>query len=125
MIINVSVCAMINSLDVYGHLLSTKWALEILTLLHHKPQRRMVISKMVVGTSERGRASSRCNYYLKRLLKIGLVEKQRSVHTTEYIVGCYAITEQGEKIYQMALKCGAEINLLDSKKNLTSKVMIK
>ena len=108
----------------YGHLLGSKYALDILMLLHSNPYKRCDIAKLICGSSKRGRESSRCNFYLKRLLNAGLIQKQKSIHDqTIDIVGGYSITEQGKEIYQIALKCANEIVLLKDKKNLTHKVL--
>ena len=117
MMIVVGVHVMMNDLEFYGHLLGSSYALDIITLLHHKPARRIDVAKMLGATNKK--QINRIGYYLRRMLSSGLVQKHRSVHTHEEVVGLYSLTHQGEKVYKMAVDCGAEINLLNSKINFT------
>ena len=123
MIINVGVCAMIKIED-FGRVMSSDYAIKILTLLHKRPRFRFEVAKVMGSITKH--ETNLVGYYIRKMSLIGLVAKERSIHTNQVMpFGKYKITLLGENAYQMAVRVSVEVNLPKNKLLLTSKGKVR
>ena len=116
MTINVGVCAMTID-EFYGvmRIMGSSYAIDILTLLIHQPYYRTELVKLL------GKSIPNSNYHIAKMKSVGLIEKERSVHTDEVdVFGRYVITPLGRKAFDLAVKISVELNLPKNKLLLTS-----
>ena len=117
MIINVGVCAMIKIED-FGRIMSSDYCIKILSLLHKKPRYRFEVAK-VMGSKTK-HETNLVGYYIRKMSLIGLLEKERSIHTNDVMpFGKWTITPLGKKACGMALNVAIELNLPQNKVLLT------
>ena len=113
-----------TKLEDFGRIMSSDYCIKILTLLHKKSRYRYEVAK-VMGSKTK-HETNLVGYYIRKMSLIGLVAKERSVHTNEVLsFGKWAITPFGKKAYQMVLKAVEEINLPQNKILLTSKGKVR
>ena len=117
MTINVGVCAM-TKIEDFGRIMSSDYALKILTQLNSRPTLREDICKLL-GVKTQPRKNI-VNYYLRKMTKRNLIVKERSVHTNEILEhGKLQLTPFGKKAYGMAVNVAIELNLPQNKVLLT------
>ena len=113
-----------NKLADFGRVMSLDYAIPILRLLNDSPTYRVGITRKLGIKGKK--ATSRAEYYIFKLRKVGLIEKERSIHTNEVLnYGKYRLTPLGEKAFKMAVRVAEEINLPKNKLLLTSKGKVR
>ena len=124
MTIIVGVHAMKNRLKEFGRVMSSDYAIKILTLLHKRPRFRFEVAKVMGSTTKK--ETNLVGYYIRKMQLSGLLEKERSIHTNQVMpFGKYKITLFGENAYQMAVRVSVEVNLPKNKLLLTSKGKVR
>ena len=117
MTIIVGVHAMTKLEDV-GRIMSSDYALKIITQLNSRPTLREDICKLL-GAKTQPRKNI-VNYYLRKMTKRNLITRERSVHTNEILEhGKLQLTPFGKKAYGMAVNVAIELNLPQNKVLLT------
>jgi len=107
-----------TKLEDVGRIMSSDYALKIITQLNSRPTLREDICKLL-GAKTQPRKNI-VNYYLRKMTKRNLIVKERSVHTNEILEhGKLQLTPFGKKSYDMAVNVAIEFNLPHNKVLLT------
>jgi len=123
MTIIVGVHAM-TKLEDFGRIMSSDYALKILSQLNIRPTLREDICKLL-GVETQPRKNI-INYYIRKMTKRNLIVRERSPHTNEILEhGKLQLTPFGKKAYDMAVNVAIEINLPKNKLLLTSKGKVR
>ena len=112
----------------FGMVMSSFYAIPILTLLNQKPSYRVDLANAVMKRQNKDlcgiktkRERNLVNYYIRKMTLVGLIEKERSAHTNEVLnFGRYKLTALGKKAYDMAVTILVELNLPKNKLLLTN-----